>query len=135
MRGPILHLGENVMLRAAKIAVLGVLAFMVWGFQPAAAGCDVISVTHSAESKEEALSMSRRLAAESALEVRRKRGWSHVSMSAYRVKPDPFWKTVRPVVPNDVIYGTYVTAKTYTTCFTGVVVPYVCTSGSKVCGN
>jgi hypothetical protein len=56
-------------------------------------------------------------------------------MSAYRVKPDPFWKSVRPVVPKDVIYGTFVTSKTYTTCFTGVVVPYVCTSGSKVCGN
>ena len=52
-------------------------------------------------------------------------------MSAYRVKPDPFWKSVRPVVPKDVIYGTFVTAKTYTTCFTGVVVPYVCTSGCE----
>ena len=123
------------MLRAAKIAVLGVLALMVWGYQPAAAGCDVISATHSAESKQEALSMSRRLAAESALELRRKKGWSYVTVSAYRVKPDPFWKSVRPVVPKDVIYGTFVTAKTYTTCFTGVVVPYVCTSGSKVCGN
>jgi len=123
------------MLRAAKIAVLGVLAFMVLWYQPAAAGCDVISATHSAESKGEALSMSRRLAAESAFEVRRKKGWKYVTMSAYRVKPDSFWKSVRPVVPKDVIYGTFVTAKTYTTCFTGVVVPYVCTSGSKVCGN
>ena len=79
--------------------------------------------------------MSRRLAAESALELRRKKGWSYAIVSAYRVKPDPFWKSVRPVVPKDVIYGTFVTAKTYTTCFTGVVVPYVCTSGSKVCGN
>ena len=52
-------------------------------------------------------------------------------MSAYKVKPDPFWKSVRPVVPKDVIYGTFVTAKTYTTCFTGVVVPYVCTSGRR----
>jgi hypothetical protein len=101
------------MLRAAKVAVLGVLAMMVWGYQPAAAGCEVISATHSAESKNEALAMSRALAAESAVEVRRKRGWSYVSMSAYRVKPDPFWKSVRPVVPKDVIYGTFVTAKTY----------------------
>jgi hypothetical protein len=123
------------MLRVAKIALLGVLALMIWGYQPAVAGCEVISATHSAESKNEALAMSRALAAESAVEVRRKRGWSYVNMSAYRVTPNPFWKTVRPVVPKDVIYGTFVTAKTYTTCFTGVVVPYVCTSGSKVCGN
>ena len=79
--------------------------------------------------------MSRALAAQSANNLRRSKGWSYVSMSAYRVKPDPFWKSVRPVVPKDVVYGTFVTSKTYTTCFTGVVVPYVCTSGSKVCGN
>jgi hypothetical protein len=123
------------MLRAAKITVLGVLAFTVWGYQPAAAGCDVISATHSADTKDEALKMSRALAAESANDLRRSRGWKSVSMSAYKVKPEPFWKTVRPVVPKDVIYGTFVTAKTYTTCFTGVMVPYVCTSGLKVCGN
>ena len=84
------------MLRATKIAALGALTFMVWGYQPAAAGCDVISATHSAESKEEALSMSRRLVAESALEVRRKKGWKYLTMSAYKVKPDPFWKSTPP---------------------------------------
>jgi hypothetical protein len=123
------------MLRSAKTVVLAILALAVWGYQPAAAGCDVISATHSADNKAEALAMSRALAAESANNLRRSRGWSYVSMSAYRVKPDPFLKSVRPVVPRDVIYGTFVTAKIYTTCFTGVVVPYVCTSGSKVCGN
>ena len=123
------------MIRAARIAVLAVLAFSVWGYQPAAAGCDVISATHSADTKAEALKMSQILAAQSAQEMKRSKGWSYVSMSAYKVKPDPFWKAVRPVVPKDVIYGKFVTAKTYTTCFTGVVVPYVCTSGSKVCGN
>ena len=115
--------------------MLAILAFAVWGQQPAAAGCQVISATHSADNKTEALAMSRALAGQSAAELRRSKGWSYVSMSAYRVKPDPFWKSVRPVVPNDTIYGSFVTAKTYTTCFTGVVVPYVCTSGSKVCGN
>jgi hypothetical protein len=123
------------MLRTAKIVVLSVIATAVWAAQPAAAGCQVISATHSADSKEEALSMSRQLAAESANEIKRSKGWRYVSMSAYKVKPDPFWKAVRPVVPKDVIYGKFVNAKTYTTCFTGVVVPYVCTSGSKVCGN
>jgi hypothetical protein len=28
-----------------------------------------------------------------------------------------------------------VTARFYTTCFTGVVVPYVCTTGSSACGQ
>jgi hypothetical protein len=123
------------MLRSAKTVVLAILGLAIWGYQPAAAGCQVISATHSADTKAEALSMSRQLAAQSAAELRRSKGWSYVSVSAYRVKPDPFWKSVRPVVPKDVIYGSFVTPKTYTTCFTGVVVPYVCTSGSKVCGN
>ena len=79
--------------------------------------------------------MSRALADKSADELRRKRGWSRISMSPQKVNPDPFWKRVRPAVPEDVVYATFVNAKTYTTCFTGVVVPYVCTSGSKVCGN
>jgi len=123
------------MLRAAKIVVLGVLASAILGYQPAVAGCQLISATHSADSRSEALKMSQALAAESANDLRRSKGWKSISMSAYKVKPDPFWKAVRPVVPKDVIYGTFVTPKTYTTCFTGVVVPYVCTSGSKVCGN
>jgi hypothetical protein len=123
------------MFRVAKIAVLAMVACMILGHGPAAAGCDVISATHSADTRAEALRMSQVLAAQSAQEVKRKKGWSYVSMSAYKVKPDPFWKAVRPTVPKDVILGKVVTAKTYTTCFTGVVVPYVCTSGSKVCGN
>jgi len=117
------------------MTALGVLAFAVVASQPAAAGCQVISATHSADNKGDALKLSQALAAESANDLRRSKGWHSVSMSAYKVNPDPFWKAVRPVVPKDVIYGSFVTAKTYSTCFTGVVVPYVCTSGSKVCGN
>jgi hypothetical protein len=123
------------MLRAANIVVLGILAVAVCGREAAAADCEIISATHSAETKGEALHMSRALAAKSAEALRSKRGWRHISVSPYKVNPDPFWKKVRPVVPKDVIYASFVTDKTYTTCFTGVVVPYVCTSGSKVCGN
>jgi hypothetical protein len=125
------------MLRISKVSVvvLAAAGFALFGQKPAEAGCQVISATHSADSKGEALKMSQVLAAQSANELKRSKGWHSVSMSAYRVKPDPFWKMVRPVVPKDVIYGHFVTARTYTTCFTGVVVPFVCTSGAKVCGN
>jgi hypothetical protein len=71
------------MLRAANIAVLGVLAFTVWGYQPAVAGCDVVSATHSADTKDEALKMSRVLATESANDLRRSRGWKSMRMSAW----------------------------------------------------
>jgi hypothetical protein len=59
-----------------------------------------------------------------------------MSMSARRVKGDPFWKAVRPkgVPPDAQLKPNLVTSRFYTTCFTGVVVPYVCTTGSIVCG-
>ena len=124
------------MRRSAKIAALSIVALAICAHQEArAADCEVISATHSAYTKGEALHMSRALADKSADELRRKRGWKQISMSPQKVNPDPFFKNVRPVVPKDVIYATFVTAKTYTTCFSGVVVNYVCTSGSKVCGN
>jgi hypothetical protein len=96
----------------------------------------MISATHSAHSRLEALRSSQALAVESANDLKRAKGWKYFTMRAYRVQPNPFWKTVRPVVPENVILKPdVVTALTYTTCFTGVVVPYVCTSGSAVCGN
>lgn len=105
------------------------------GAQAEDPNCEVISATHSAETKGEALVMSQALASESAKELQKKRGWTSFKMTAYKVKPDPFWKSVRKAVPEDVIYGSFANSKTYSTCFTGVVVPYVCTSGSKVCGK
>jgi hypothetical protein len=124
-------------MRRSKISVfvLGAASLLPHLVAPAYAECQVISATHGGHWKGEALSMSQALAARSTNELRAQKGWHSVTMSAYQVKPDPFWKMVRPEVPNSVIVGSFVTARTYTTCFTGVVVPYVCTSGSKVCGN
>ncbi|MBK5198769.1 MAG: hypothetical protein JJE37_10900 [Methyloceanibacter sp.] len=102
---------------------------------PAFADCQVVSATHGGHWQGEALSMSQALAARSANELKAQKKWRSISMKAYPVKPDPFFKTVRPEVSNNAIVGSFVTARTYTTCFTGITVPYVCTSGSQVCGN
>jgi hypothetical protein len=77
--------------------------------------------------------MSRALAAKSAGALRQTKGWRKISVSPQKVKPDPFWKNVRPAVPEDVVWASFATPTTYTVCFTGVVVNYVCTSGSRVC--
>jgi hypothetical protein len=69
-----LHWGK-IMIRPGMIVVLGVFAFVVCGYQPASAGCQVISATHSADTKGEALKMSQALAAESANDLRRSKGW------------------------------------------------------------
>ncbi|MFZ2018538.1 MAG: hypothetical protein WAU90_07680 [Methyloceanibacter sp.] len=129
------------MLHASKmgIVVLAVagFAFAVLGAKPAVASCQLVTATHSADSKAEAVTSSRALALQSAYDLKHSRGWSSVSLSARKVKGDPFWKAVRPdgVPPEAQLKPDLVTGRFYTTCFTGVVVPYVCTTGSAVCGS
>lgn len=103
----------------------------------AKAACQLITATHSAASKAEAAQTSRALAVQSAYQLKSTRRWSYVTLSARRVKGDPFWKAVRPngVPPSAQLKPDLVSSHFYTTCFTGVVVPYVCTTGSTVCGR
>jgi hypothetical protein len=108
----------------ALLAPLGGAAF---------ADCQVISATYGGHWQGEALSMSQALAARSANALKAQKKWRGITVKAQAVKPDPFFKTVRPEVSTNLIVGTYVTARTYTTCWTGVTVPFVCTSGSQVC--
>lgn len=127
------------MLRAAKLPLLALLVWSLGGGFAAAAedddNCQVISATHSAETKGEALIMSQALAEQSAKRAKEAKGWSRARVTAHQVKPDPFWKSVRKAIPEVNVYATFVSPKTYTVCFTGVVVRYVCTSGSKICRN
>jgi hypothetical protein len=97
----------------------------------------LVKATHSANSPAEAAQLSRALALENANDLKRAKGWSYVSLTAHKVKGDPFWKAVRPNgVPEEAqLKPDRVTSRFYTTCFTGVVVPYVCTTGSSVCGQ
>jgi hypothetical protein len=120
-----------------RVFVLGAAGLLLLPLftTPAYADCQVVSATHGGHWQGEALSMSQALAARSANELKAQKRWRSITMKAYKVKPDPFFKTVRPVVSSDVIVGSFVTARTYTICFTGITVPYVCTSGAQVCGN
>ena len=122
--------------RRVSVTALGVAAFALYA--PAAeAVCQLIKATHSALSQVEAAQMSRALALSSANDLKLAKGWSYVSLTAHKVKGDPFWKMVRPDgVPQDAqLKPDIVTSRFYTTCFTGVVVPYVCTTGSNACGQ
>jgi hypothetical protein len=120
----------------SKIA-LGVAAFALLGFPPAEASCQLIHATHSARSQAKAVQTSQALALRSAYDLRRAMGWSHITLTAYPVPGEPFWKAVRPkgVPAHARLQPDLVTAQFYTTCFTGVVVPFVCTTGSSVCGH
>ncbi|MEZ5829153.1 MAG: hypothetical protein R3D30_10740 [Hyphomicrobiales bacterium] len=127
-------MSKTLKLGAAALAVAG---FVFIGIQPAAAGCQLVKGTASSTSKAQAARDSQALTLQSAYELKRAKGWSYVSLSARRVKGDPFWKAVRPgdPPPDSLLKPDIVTGRFYTTCFTGVVVPVVCTTGSAVCGN
>jgi hypothetical protein len=133
------QLGDQVMLQFLRmgVVVFAAAAFALWSPRPAESGCQLITATHSARSKAEAAQTSRALAVQSANQLKNARRWSYVTMSARRVQGDPFWKAVRPngVPAKAQLKPDLVTEQFYTTCFTGVVVPYVCTTGSTVCGN
>jgi hypothetical protein len=118
-------------------AIFGVVGFALLSVQPADAACQLVKATASSTSKAQAAKDSQALALQSAYELKRARGWSHVSLSARRVKGDPFWKAVRPgdPPPDSLLKPDIVTSRFYTTCFTGVVVPVVCTTGAAACGN
>jgi hypothetical protein len=126
------------MFRSLNLAVLipAMIAALICGSEGASAQCQIISATHSALTREGAVESSQKLAMENALEIKCQNAWRSYSMRAPEVRPDPFWKAVRPVVPTEAIVGSpIVTPKTHTVCWTGVVVPYVCTSGTLVCSN
>ncbi len=122
----------------AKVCgLICVAGLFLVGLKPAEAGCELVTATHSAPTRVKAVQTSQALALQSAYNVQRKRGWSSVSLSARPVAGDPFWKAVRPngVPPRARLQPDIVTAQFYTTCFRGVVVPFVCTTGSSVCGQ
>jgi hypothetical protein len=126
------------MLRVSKAGfmLLGFVALFLGGLEPADAACQLIRATNSAESKAAAARAAYQNAIDSAEALRRQRGWRYVTLRARKVKPDPFWKAVRPVVtPDMLLKPDVVTAKTYSQCWKGVVVPYVCTAGAIACGN
>ena len=77
---------------------LALAAFAVLGFQPAGAACELIHATHSARSHAKAVETSRMLALQSAYDLQRSRGWSHITMTGHEYPGEPFWKAVRPKV-------------------------------------
>ncbi len=119
------------------IAALSLAGAGLCGLGPAQAACQLITATASEASPAEAAHSSQALVLQSAYELKRAKRWSYVTLYAHKVKGDPFWKAVRPNgVPADAqLKPDIVTERFYTTCFTGVVVPYVCTTGTAVCGQ
>jgi hypothetical protein len=127
------------MLQALRIGVVacGAAGSALFGSGPAEAACQLVTATASEGSRAEAARTSQALVVQGANEMKRAKRWAYLTLYAHKVKGDPFWKAVRPngVPSNAQIKPDIVTARFYTTCFTGVVVPYVCTTGTAACGQ
>ena len=119
------------------IAALAVAALAFGLSQPAEAACQLIKATASAGSKADAAKISQALTVQNASELKHSKRWSYITLYAHKVKADPFWKAVRPDGPprDAVLKPDIITTRFFTTCFTGVVVPYVCTTGTSACGQ
>lgn len=104
---------------------------------PVLADCTVVSATNSGRTHAAALEASQAAIRKEAEQLKQKNGWTTItSISAERVEPEPFWKMVRPKVPPEIIIKPDIrTEESHSVCWPGVVVPFVCTSGSNVCGN
>ena len=130
---------RTLMLRAISAGVVGfgAIGLGLCGVGPAEAACELVKATASEASPAEAARTSQGLVVQSANELKRARRWAYLTLYAHKVKGDPFWKAVRPNgVPADAqIKPDIVTPRFYTTCFTGVVVPFVCTTGTSACGE
>ena len=98
---------------------------------PAQAGCIGLAGTADGFDKETAVTRAQSSLAEAVVELKAQKKISTVSISAMRVKAQPYW---RDSVSSELFFKPdIVTSKSYTICWSGVVSPYVCTSGAKVC--
>jgi hypothetical protein len=98
---------------------------------PAWAGCYGFSGTADGFDKPTAVTRAQSAVAEAIAQYKAQKRLTSVSVTPFRMKAQPYWRdSVKP----DLFYKPdIVTSKSYTICWTGVVSPYVCTSGAKAC--
>jgi len=120
------------------------LALIAAGFclalgAPAQAGCVGLSGTADGFDKETAVSRAQSALADAVNQYKAEKRLHAVTLRAMRAQPHPYWRTS---VSDDMLCfnvwcGIYkpdiVTKSSDTTCWSGVISPYVCTSGAKLC--
>jgi hypothetical protein len=117
------------------IRVLG-LALIAAGLcsiqgSPANAGCYAFSGTADGFDQITAVTRAQAAVAEAIDDYKKQKKLHSVSVTAMRAKPQPYW---RDSVSADLYHKPdIVKPDSYTVCWSGVVSPYVCTSGAKAC--
>jgi hypothetical protein len=118
-------------LRVSTMAIIAAGLCLAQGAPAQAGGCVGLAGTADGFDKETAVSRAQLALAEYIKEYKAAKRLGAVTVSAMRAQPQPYW---RGSVSENMMYRPdIVTAKSYTICWTGVVSPYVCTSGAKLC--
>ena len=113
------------------VLALGAAGLCVIQGAPARAGCTGFSGTADGFDKQEAVTRAQSALAEAVAGYKAEKRLGAISVSAMRAKPKPYWRET--VTPDLFVKPDIVTSRSYTVCWTGVISPYVCTSGAKVC--
>jgi hypothetical protein len=98
---------------------------------PANAGCVGFSGTADGFDQETGISRAQLALADAITDYKKQKKISSVTVTAMRAKPQPYWRDA--VTPDLFYHPDIVKPNSYTICWHGVVSPYVCTSGAKVC--
>jgi len=95
------------------------------------AGCLGFSGTADGFDQETGVSRAQLALADAITEYKKQRKLGHVTVTAMRATPQPYWRS--SVWDSLFYHPDIVKSDSYTICWQGVVSPYVCTSGAKVC--
>jgi hypothetical protein len=118
------------LLRFSIVALIAAVIGMAQG-SPASAGCTGFSGTADGFDKETAISRAQLALADAVKGFKAEKKLGAITVSGMKAKPQPYW---RDSVSADLFRGPpIVKSNSYTICWTGVISPYVCTSGAKVC--
>lgn len=98
---------------------------------PVSAACMGFSGTADGFDRETAVSRAQAAVAQAIVDYRTQKRLGSPTVTPMRAKPQPYW---RSSVSADLFHKPdVVTGTSYTICWSGVVSPYVCTSGAKAC--
>lgn len=109
----------------------GAAALFVAQGATAQARCVGLSGTADGFDRRTAVARAQNALATAIAEYKAQHGIRHVSISAMRARPQPYWRDT--VTPDLYQKPDVVNSRSYTVCWSGVVSPSVCTAGAKIC--
>ena len=117
-------------MRVLGLALIAAGLCVVQG-APAHAVCLGFSGTADGIDKATAVTRAQDAVAQAISDYKKLKKIRSVQVSAMRASPQPYWRS--SVSPDLFQKPDIVRSDSYTICWSGVVSPYVCTSGAKAC--